>query len=126
MIIKMTNNDEKFYQYMGRIFGSRIIERETNDRIYDDNNKDWYIYIEEEKVLAFVSVSKNIIKNIYTTKKEYLNELLNEIKKENIISNSIVTKTYIDIYKQCGFKIEENSSLKNFVTIYSNTNKGGN
>ena len=52
MIIKITNKDEKFYQYMGKFFGSRLVERQTNDRIYDDNNKEWYIYIEEEKVMA--------------------------------------------------------------------------
>ena len=85
MIVKMTNKDEKFYEYMGKIFGSRLIEKQTNDRIYDDENKDWYIYLEDEKVKAFVSINKNIIKNIYTTKEEYLEELLNEIKEENKI-----------------------------------------
>ena len=39
MIIKMTNKDENFYQYMGKFFGSRLVERQTNDRIYDDDNK---------------------------------------------------------------------------------------
>ena len=43
MIIKMTNKDEKFYEYMGRLFGSRLVEKQTNDRIYDDDSKEWYI-----------------------------------------------------------------------------------
>ena len=76
MVIKMNNKSEKFYEYMGKIFGSRLIQNQTNDRIYDDDNKIWYIYLEEEKVVAFVSISNNIIKNIYTKKSKNLKEVL--------------------------------------------------
>ena len=62
MVIKMTNKHQNFYQYMGKFFGSRLVERQTNDRIYDDDSKEWYIFLEKEKVMAFVSVSKNVIK----------------------------------------------------------------
>lgn len=120
MIIKITNKDEKFYQYMGKFFGSRLVERQTNDRIYDDDNKEWYIYLEEEKVMAFVSVSKNVIKNVYTTKEKYLEEILEEIKKENNITYSIVTDYYSEIYEKCGYSISKNENYKNFVTIYIN------
>lgn len=119
MIIKMTNKEEKFYQYMGRVFGSRLIERQTNDRIYDDNGKQWYVYLEEEKVVAFVSISKNVIKNIYTTKDKYLESILKEIKKENNITYSIVTNSYIEVYEKCGFQISKNQDYKNFVMIYT-------
>lgn len=118
MIIKMTNKDERFYQYMGKFFGSRLVERQTNDRIYDDDSKEWYIYLEEEKVMAFVSIHKNVIKNIYTTKDKYLEELLKKIKKENNITYSIVTNSYIAIYEKCGFQISKNQEYKNFATIY--------
>lgn len=43
----MTNKDDNFYSYMGRFFGSRIVQTETKDRIYDDNNKTWYIYLDK-------------------------------------------------------------------------------
>lgn len=119
MIIKMTNKDENFYKYMGRIFGSRLIEKQTNDRIYDDNNKEWYIYLEEDKVLAFISISGNTIKNLYCIKEEYLEELLNNIKLENNISYSTVTNRYIQVYEKCGFKVNKNESYKNFVIIYT-------
>lgn len=119
MVVKITNRDEKFYQYMGKIFGSRLIEKQTNDRIYDDDSKEWYIYVEEEKVMAFVSVSKNMIKNVYTTKEKYLEEILEEIKKENNITYSIVTNYYKEIYEKCGFKVSQNQEYKNFVTIYT-------
>ena len=119
MIIKMNNKEEKFYQYMGRIFGSRTIERQINDRIYDDDNKEWYVYIEEEKVMALVSISKNVIKNIYTTKEKYLEKVLEKVREENSITYSIVTKCYTELYQKCGLKISENQEYKNFVTIYT-------
>lgn len=114
----MINKQEKFYQYMGKFFGSRLIEKQTNDRIYDDDNKEWYLYIEEEKVMAFVSINNNVIKNVYTTKEKYLEEILMEIQKENEITYSIVTNYYREIYEKCGFKISKNQDYKNFVTIY--------
>lgn len=119
MIIKLKNTDEKFYQYMGKFFGSRLVEKQTNDRIYDDSDKEWYIYLEGKKAVAFVSIQKNVIKNIYTTKQEYLEKLLERIKRENKITNSIVTNTYKDLYERCGFLLDNNSNYKNFVTIYT-------
>lgn len=118
MVVKMTNQDEKFYYYMGKYFGSRLVERQTNDRIYDDDNKVWYIFIEEEKVKAFISISNGVIKNIYTTKEEYLEKVLKKVVKENIVTFSIVTNKYIDIYKKCGLQVNENNNYRNFVTIY--------
>ena len=118
MVIKMTNKDKKFYQYMGKFFGSRLIEKQTNDRIYDDNDKEWYIYLEEEKVMAFISISQCKIKNIYTVKEKYLEDLLKEIKSENNITYSIVTNAYEETYKKCGFKVHNDNTYKNFITIY--------
>lgn len=118
MVKKITNKDENFYQYMGKFFGSRLIEKQTNDRIYDDDSKVWYVYLEDEKILAFVSVSNNVIKNIYTTKEKYLEEILLRVKKENEITYSIVTNYYKEIYEKCGFQVSKNQDYKNFMTIY--------
>lgn len=123
MVIKITNKEKNFYQYMGKIFGSRLIQSQTNDRIYDDNNKEWYIYLEEDDVKAFISINKNVIKNIYTIKNEYLEEILEKVKKENNITYSIVTNCYIDIYEKCGFSIWQGQGYKNFVTIYMEKGK---
>ena len=119
MIIRLTNEDDKFYQYMGKFFGSRLVERQTNDRIYDDPDKVWYIFLDGKKVVAFVSIQKNTIKNLYTTKQEYLEKLLARVKKENKITTSIVTNTYKDLYEKCGFILNSNNNFKNFVTIYT-------
>ncbi len=116
MILKITNQEENFYSYMGKFFGSRLVEKQTNDRIYDDDNKQWYLYVEDEKVKAFVSINKNIIKNIYTMKDEYLEEILRVILQENEITTSIVTNCYTEIYQKTGFKIIK-QDYKNFVMI---------
>ncbi len=118
MIIKMTNKDEKFYQYMGKFFGSRLIEKQINDRIYDDDTKEWYVRVEEDRVVAFVSINKNIIKNVYATKEKYLEEILTKVKKEREITYSIVTNCYKEVYERCGFKIGKNEDYKHFMTIY--------
>lgn len=117
MIIKINNKDEKFYQYMGKFFGSRLVERQTNDRIYDDENKEWCLYIEEENVLAFISIQNKILKNLYCYKEKYLEKVLEYIKKEEKIDRSIVTKKYIDVYKKYGLKITDEITYKNFVAV---------
>ncbi len=116
MIVKMTNKDENFYKYMGKIFGSRLIQNQTNDRIYDDDNKMWYIYLEDEKVAAFISISNNVIKNVYGAKEKALKELLEEVRKENKINFSTVTNIYGKLYNEVGFKVEK-GIYKNFVVI---------
>ena len=118
MIVKMTNKDKGFYEYMGKFFGSRVVERQTNDRIYDDNNKQWYILLEKEEVKAFVSASNNKIKNIYTTDNKYLEKILNKMIKDGGIITSVVTNKYVDVYEKCGLKVSKDNYYKNFVEIY--------
>lgn len=118
MIVKMNNKHEDFYRYMGKLFGSRIVQRQVNDRIYDDNDKEWYLNIKEERVVCFVSVTKNIIKNVYTIQDSYLLDVLELVKKENEIEESIVPNIYKQIYLKANFKVNNETSMKNFVIIY--------
>ncbi len=122
MILKMNNKSENFYSIMGSFFGSRIVQNATNDRIYDDNNKEWYIYFNDDTPVAFISISADVIKNIYSSKDDALIELLNYVKKEIKIKDSIVTKTYFDVYNKCNFIIVD-SDYKNFVKIRSDINE---
>lgn len=120
MIVKMTNKDDDFYSYMGKFFGSRIVQSETKDRIYDDNNKVWYIYLNSDatpKACAFVSVCDGVIKNIYSNSNEYLEKLLLSVKHDIPIKDSIVTKIYEDIYVKCGFKVHTLDTYKHFIMI---------
>lgn len=118
MILEMTNKDNNFYNYMGKFFGSRIVQSETKDRIYDDNNKTWYIYLDNKsKPTSFISVNNRVIKNIYTSNKSHLEALLNEFNSKYGIEDSIVTNLYLDVYKTCNLKIYDLDNYKNFVLI---------
>ena len=118
MILKMDNKSKNFYNIMGRFFGSRIVQNKTNDRIYDDNNKQWYVYIDNEIPVAFVSISSDVIKNVYAIKDEFLLELLTHVSKQVKIKDSIVTTAYCDVYNSCGFICDDNG-YKNFIRIRS-------
>lgn len=122
MILKMDNKSNDFYAIMGRFFGSRIVENKTNDRIYDDNNKEWYILFDNNSPVAFVSIASDVIKNVYSIKDEFLIDLLNYVREKNNIKDSIVTSTYLDVYTNCGF-IVNNNGYKNFVQIRSDINE---
>lgn len=117
MILKMNNKDTDFYLYMGKFFGSRIVQMETKDRIYDDSNKVWYIYVDNNKSCGFVSVCNGVIKNIYSSNEIYLNDLLKELKKDIKIQPSIVTKLYEDIYKSCGLIVNDLDNYKHFLMV---------
>lgn len=119
MILKMNNQDKDFYKYMGPVFGSRKVESETNDRIYDDDKKIWYLYANQKskKVLSLVSVSTNVIKNVYTTDEKYLIELLKEVQQDISIKSSVVPIVYKDIYKESGLTITEINGYKNYISV---------
>lgn len=123
MIIVTNNKCEDFYNTMGKFFGSRIVQNETNDRIYDDNNKKWYIYFDEESAVAFVSIADNVIKNIYGIKEEYIIELLQYVKEQFVIQDSIVTKAYINAYEQSGLIVDSSSEYKKFIVVRSKTDE---
>lgn len=123
MILKTNNKEKDFYNIMGRFFGSRIVQNTTNDRIYDDNNKEWYIYLNNDVPVAFISVASNKIKNIYAQQNDYLIDLLKSVMKETKIEDSIVTKIYSDVYNACGLTIDNNDFYKNFVRIRSGSNE---
>lgn len=123
MILKLTNKDTNFYNYMGRFFGSRIVQTETKDRIYDDNNKLWYIYIDDDnKPCGVISVCNGVIKNIYSSNDAYLKELLEQLMKDIKIAPSIVTKLYTNLYEECGLHINSLNNYKHFVMIEVKSN----
>lgn len=118
MILMLTNKDANFYNYMGKFFGSRIVQTETKDRIYDDNNKVWYIYIDSDnKPYGFISVCDGIIKNIYSNNHDYLRELLQKVSTDIKVEPSIVSKLYEDLYQECGLIVTHLDNYKHFVMI---------
>lgn len=121
MIKKMMNKDRDFYSYLGKFFGSRLVQAKTKDRIYDDDNKIWYLFVEGRQVSALVSVSERVIKNVYATNNNNLIEVLNQIKKDISLFPSTVPLCYEDAYKEAGFKTTKLGTYKNFVLIRSDS-----
>lgn len=114
-ITTLTNRDKKFYSLIGKIFGSRLIERETKDRIYDDDDKEWYVVVQLKEVVAFVSVKNRKIKNLFCFQgHEQVLEFILEYLYPSIL-DGIVTKKYYELYKKCGYIVSEYQS--NFVKI---------
>ena len=121
--MKITNKDPDFYKIMGPVFGSRLIQRETGDRFYDDDNKDWYISLDNlNNVIAVVSVSNNVIKNIYSKNSDELTRLLKDLYY--ITESSVVPLIYRDSYIDAGYATTTHDHLKNFIVIQGEISNG--
>ena len=118
-ILKINNKDNNFYMYMGKFFGSRVVQNKINDRIYDDANKEWYVLLEENNCVAFASLIKNTIKNIYAVKDEQLEYLLSDLNDQIKFAKSVVPAIYKDVYIKVGLNVQDNCKFKNFVVISS-------
>lgn len=116
MILKLTNKSRNFYAHIGRIFGSREVQKVTGDRFYDDEGKVWYVYYSRGNPDTFVSVQDNKIKNVWTEHKNHLIEVLNQINKELPVKESVVPVVFKDEYEKAGLKILGNG-YKNFIRI---------
>lgn len=118
--MKLTNKEPEFYTVMGPVFGSRVVQRKTGDRFYDDDQKEWYIEQDEAgEVLAVVSVAGSVIKNVYAKDEAVLLKILKELYY--VITDSIVPSVYADIYREAGYNVDEEEKLKKFIKI-----RGGN
>lgn len=115
MIIKLTNKSKNFYSHLGRIFGSREVERKTGDRFYDDDEKVWYLYYNRGNPDTFVSVKNDVIKNVWAENREHLVEVLKKIIQEINVKECVVPSLFKEEYVAVGFVVEENS--KQFVKI---------
>lgn len=121
--MKITNKDPGFYDLLGPIFGSRKVHRETGDRFFDDDKKEWYLEVNDEKeILAVISLSGETIKNVYCQSQDSLIQLLKDVYYST--GSSTVPSVYLDAYKKAGYSIEE-SELKKFVKIQGGVINGG-
>lgn len=117
MYKKMTNHSKGFYKYLGPIFGSRAVQKETNDRFYDDPEKEWFFHLDqEEKIDAVLSLKGKTIKNIYSVNADELVSLLKMVY--SLVDTGIVPKRYQQQYLKAGYMIAyDRNQQKNFVEI---------
>lgn len=57
-IVSMTNADPKFYARLGPFLARREVEKEIGYKIYDDDDKVWFIALEGERVLGFCYLAR--------------------------------------------------------------------
>lgn len=117
-ILRMTNKDNGFYDVMGPVFGSRKVQRETGDRFYDDDKKEWFVSKDDDgNIISVVSIADGCIKNVYAEDTDAFEDLLANIYKG--VGISVVPAVYKDSYIRAGYSLDE-GSYKNYVRI-----KGG-
>ncbi len=116
MIKRMKNSDRGFYGYMGKIFGSRKVQRDTGDRFYDDDEKEWIMDIRNGSVASVISIKGFVIKNVYADDIFSLIDILKIIHPDVI--GGIVPSAYREAYASADYKIVEEK--KKFLEI-----KGG-
>lgn len=110
----ITNQHKDFYKIMGPIFGSRAIEKITGDRFYDDDEKIWYLHFNSEgKVDVYISLKKNIIKNVFAFESDILVEVLVSITTD--ISKSVIPVIYENAFVLAGYTVVERK--KRFVAV---------
>lgn len=116
MIIRLNNRSKNFYAHLGKVFGSRKVQKITGDRFYDDDSKEWYIYYKSGVPVAFVSVASCVIKNVWSEDMDMLVQTLKEVYKKEIITDSIVPASFEKQYEKAGFSILTNG-YTNFIKI---------
>lgn len=116
MVKRMKNTDRGFYGYMGKIFGSRQVQRDTTDRFYDDDGKEWIADIQNKAVTSVISVKDGIIKNVYADDIFSLISVLKAVYPE--VLSGTVPSVYREAYTAAEYKIT--GEKKNFLII-----KGG-
>lgn len=112
---RMKNTDPKFYEYLGPVFGSRKVQRITQDRFYDDPEKQWIITESRTGAVELaISLKDNCIKNIYAENETDLITVLESLYSE--VSSGVVPERYREAFKKSGYALIDKS--KNFITIY--------
>lgn len=114
MIKQLTHDNNDFYTVMGPVLGSRVVERETGDRFYDDADKVWTVSMGTEGVKGVISVADGVIKNVYLPDAKAAKEI---IKKIGATSKSKVPAVYKDIFADNGYTVELIDRQKKFVYI---------
>lgn len=111
-ILRLERTNKDFYIYMGPIFGSRIIEKETGDRFYDDAEKLWYI----APARGAASVKVGVLRNFWAADEETAQELVRAMVLDNRRLSGVAARRYEGAFKASGFTVQ--SYRKNFIEVY--------
>lgn len=115
-MLKLNRDTEAFYEHMGPVFGSRIVEQETRDRFYDDPGKQWYLLPGQ----GVASVMGHTIKNFWAVNDNIAEELIRTLASDYAQLDGVLPRTYEKIFQQFGFRTT--GYRKNFIEVHYEKN----
>lgn len=78
-IRKLMRADGDFYTVMGPVFVSRLIEKQTKDRFYDDAGKVWYVIPGK----GAASLLGNTVKNFWAVNADIAEALIAVLQSDS-------------------------------------------
>lgn len=111
-ILRLERGDERFYDYLGPVFGSRIVEKDTGDRFYDDIGKVWYVLPGR----GAASVRQGVLRNFWAVDQETADSLAAAIRADNLRLGGVAPRRYAQSFVKCGFTVQ--GYRKNFIEVY--------
>ena len=111
-VLKLDRSSPEFYAQMGPIFGSRVIEKESMDRFYDDPDKEWYLI----PGCGAASVFNYTIKNFWAATPGAAQKLLERLMVEYRFLSGIVSNKHEQSFRNMGFTCI--GHRKNFLEVH--------
>lgn len=124
-ILKLTNQDKRFYPIMGPYLANRQIEKEVGYQLYDDPGKVWMVAKNGARVIGFCylwkkSKTRYDIGSCYAPKNggvftEMLSTALKNLQPPGVITISVMRDEFREAILKAGFQVKK--ELKN-ITEY--------
>lgn len=116
-IKRLTREDHDFYMHMGPIFGSRLIEKQTKDRFYDDAEKIWFLIPGK----GAASLLGNTIKNFWAVNEQIAEALIHALQEEMRKEagkwlDGTLPNTFAGTFEHEGFELSPHRV--NFIEVY--------
>jgi hypothetical protein len=123
-IWQISNTDDNFYELMGRVFGSRFIEKQVGLKIYDDSNKQWVITTINDDVIGFCSLQASTISDCFVYPNYRLqgvfNTMLDLLLSKPGNYRAVCTKMSLQAFLNRGFQVTK--TTKNFTFVERTAN----
>ena len=122
-VAEIKRTDANFYCNMGKFFGSRQVAKEVGINIYDDSNKRWFVYFENDVIVGFASLKNNLVSDCYVIPEKRNNGIFTYILNFLIQSsygklNANCTQASKKVFNNLGFT--EVRKSKNFTYMELN------
>ena len=115
-VLRLNRTDENFYNLLGPVFGSRIVERMTRDRFYDDPGKQWYLVPNQ----GAASVLDHVIRNFWAVSEPVAVELIQAILEDFGTLSGILPNVHENSFRKMGFQVAP--YRKNFIEVHYEEN----